>query len=501
MAKTLMIQGTTSFAGKSFLVMSLCKIFADMGFKAAPFKAQNTSLNSSVTKDGKEIARAQALQAFAAGVEPAVEMNPILIKPKGESRSQLVVNGKPLRDIEARKYYKEFVLTQGMQVIKKAFRKLERKYELIIIEGAGSPAEINLYEQDIANMRIAELADAPVILAADIERGGVFASIYGTLNLLKDEHRERVKGLIINKFRGDEEILKPGIEMIQELARKPVLGVIPFIKDLQLPDEDSVSLAKQAQEYCSLDVAVIRLPRISNFTDFDPLIYEGLNVRYVERAEQLGQPDAVILPGTKNTVEDLLWLRERGFEEKLKKLWGIIPIVGICGGYQILGKRIIDSGIESRKGVFKGLGLLDVETRFEKFKKKTEQVEGKIIASHGIFSDAEGAKVSGYEIHMGRTKLGIKAKPILDIKGKREGAADSAGLVMGTYLHGLFDSPRFRKSFIEFIQFRSRKKKSQAARSADVREVWMSSIERAAQVVQSSLDMQAVKKIIEAQDG
>ncbi|MFH1774686.1 MAG: cobyric acid synthase, partial [Methanobacteriota archaeon] len=242
MSKTLMIQATASFAGKSFLAMSFCKIFADKGYKVAPFKAQNTSLNSFVTKDGKEIARAQALQAFAAGVEPTVEMNPILIKPKGESKSQLVVNGKPLRDIEARNYYREFVLTQGMQVIKKAFEKLEKKYELIIIEGAGSPAEINLYEQDIANMRVAEVANAPVILIADIERGGVFASIYGTINLLKEEHRKKVRGIVINKFRGDEEILKPGVEMIQDLTGKPVLGVIPFIKDLQLPDEDSVSL-------------------------------------------------------------------------------------------------------------------------------------------------------------------------------------------------------------------------------------------------------------------
>ncbi|MFH1774564.1 MAG: cobyric acid synthase CobQ, partial [Methanobacteriota archaeon] len=246
-----------------------------------------------------------------------------------------------------------------------------------------------------------------------------------------------------------------------------------------------------------LDIAVIKFPRISNFTDFDPLIYEGFNVRYVERAEELGQPNAVVLPGTKNTIEDLSWLRERGFEEKIKALQ--VPVIGICGGYQMLGRKIIDSGIESERGVFKGLGLLDVETRFEKFKKKTEQVEGKIIASHGIFSGAEGTKISGYEIHMGRTKLGRKAKPIFNIKGKKEGAVDDSGLVFGTYLHALFDSPSFRKSFIEFIQFRSRKKRG-LTNYVDVREAWMRSIERASQVVQSSLDMRAIKKIIEAQD-
>lgn len=499
MSKALMIQATASFAGKSFLVMSLCRIFADRGFKVAPFKAQNTSLNSFVTKDGKEIARAQALQALAAGVEPLVEMNPILIKPKGESRSQLVVNGKPLRDIEAGEYYSEFVLKQGMRVIKKALERLEKKYELIIIEGAGSPAEINLYEQDIANMRIAELANAPVILAADIERGGVFASIYGTINLLKEWHRKRVKGIVINKFRGDEAILKPGIEMIQKLIKKPVLGVIPFIKDLQLPGEDSVSLAKQAQGYRSnegLDIAIIKFPRISNFTDFDPLIYEGFNVRYVERVEQLGNPDAAILPGTKNTIEDLLWLRERGFEERLKKLQGV-PIVGICGGYQMLGRRIIDSGVESRKGVFKGLGLLDVETKFEKFKKKTRQVKGRAIASHGIFSGAKDAKVSGYEIHMGETTLGKKAVPIFNIKGKKEGATNDSGLIFGTYLHGLFDSPSFRESFIKFIQ---KSKRKSIERRENIQEIWMRSIERAAQVVQGSLDMQKIYRMLGAKD-
>ena len=495
MSKTLMIQATASFAGKSFLVMSLCRIFAGEGFKVAPFKAQNTSLNSFVTKDGKEIARAQALQALAAGVEPEVEMNPILVKPKGESRSQLVVNGKPLRDIEAGEYYREFVLAQGMRIIKKAFKKLEKKYELIIIEGAGSPAEINLYEQDIANMRIAELADAPVILAADIERGGVFASIYGTISLLKEEHRARVKGIIINKFRGDEKILKPGVDTIQELTGKPVLGVIPFIKDLQLPDEDSVSLAKQKLNADSMDIAVIKLPRISNFTDFDPLVYEGWNVRYVERAEELGQPCAVILPGTKNTTEDLLWLRERGFEERIKALQ--VPVVGICGGYQMLGRRIVDSGIESRKGVFKGLGLLDVETKFKKFKKKTKQVEGRVIASHGIFKSAKNAKISGYEIHIGKTTLGRRAIPIFNIGGRKEGAADGSGLIFGTYLHGLFDSPSFTKSFIKFIQ---KSKRKSVGRRENIQEIWKRSIQRAAQVVQSSLDMQKIYRMLEVQD-
>ncbi|MFQ5975365.1 MAG: cobyric acid synthase, partial [Candidatus Hydrothermarchaeales archaeon] len=312
-AKSIMIQGTTSFSGKTFLVMALCRIFADRGVKVAPFKSQNTSLNSFVTKDGEEISRAQALQALAAGIEPTSDMNPILVKPKGDSRSQIMVNGRPYKDIEARQYYDDFAMEEGIEIVKDAFERLKNRYELIIIEGAGSPAEINLYEKDIANMRIAEMAGAPVILVADIDRGGVFASIYGTINLLKKEDKERLKGVVINKFRGDIEILKPGIDMIEKKVGKPVLGVIPYISDLRLPGEDSISLEKKKQNgFGSTDIAVIRLPRISNFTDFDPLLNDGANVRYVENPEELGNPDAIIIPGTKNTIEDLLWLKTKG---------------------------------------------------------------------------------------------------------------------------------------------------------------------------------------------
>lgn len=487
-----MIQGTSSHAGKSFLVAMLCKIFAERGYKVAPFKSQNTSLNSFVTKDGKEIARAQALQALAAGIEPAVEMNPILIKPKGDSRAQIIVNGKPFKDIEAGRYYEDFVLKRGMKIVEDAFKKLERRYDLIVIEGAGSPVEINLYDQDIANMRIADLTSAPVVLIADIDRGGVFASIYGTINLLKEKHRRRIKGIVINKFRGDMQILKPGIKAIEELVGKPVIGVIPYIKDLQLPNEDSVSLGQVSNEEREVDqvsIVVIKLPRISNFTDFDPLVHDRVNVRFVDRPEQVGYPDAIIVPGTKNTIEDLSWMRNKGFDEKIKTLYRKIPIIGICGGYQILGKRIIDEkGVENgSKEVIEGLGLLDIETRFTNYEKTTRQVKGKVIASNGLFEGLEG-EVYGYEIHMGSTTLGKDAKPVFDIGTRYDGAVDGPGLVFGTYLHGVFDSPAFRQAFINFIRQRTGQTRG-LQELKDPSDVWMKNIERASNIVSNTIDI------------
>lgn len=484
---SIMVQGTSSYSGKSFLVMTLCRIFRDKGVNVAPFKSQNMSLNSYVTRDGKEMARAQALQAFAAGVEPSVEMNPILVKPTGESRSQIVVNGRPYKDINAEDYYRDFALKEGLEIARNAFKALERKYDLIIVEGAGSPAEINLYHQDIANMRIADMADAPVVLIADIDRGGAFASIYGTLALLKEEHRDRVKGIVINKFRGDIGILKPGIKEIEELTKRPVLGTIPYIEDLKLPSEDSVSLQDINEPRGNIKIAVIRLPRISNFTDFDPLTNDGINVTYVKEPEELKSADAIVIPGTKNTIADLEWLREKGFEESIRTLHGKVPIVGICGGYQILGNSITD-GLKK----VKGLGLLDVETRFEGYDKTTQQVRGKVAAAAGMFEGMAGNEVCGYEIHMGRTTLGDSAAPVFKMKDGKDGAVDADGTVFGTYLHGIFDSSSFREGFLKFLGSNA------SACSKGQEEIWNESIDRAARAVSNSIDIARIEEELHA---
>lgn len=483
----LMVQGTSSYAGKTFLVMALCRIFAKRGYRVAPFKAQNTSLNSYVTANGGEIARAQALQAIAAGVEPTVEMNPILVKPKGDHTSQVVVNGRPHADMEAWSYYEEFALNEGIPIVREALEKLEDEFEVIIIEGAGSPAEINLYDRDISNMRVAEMADAKVILAADIDRGGVFASIYGTIALLPQKDVERIGGVIINKFRGDIGILNPGLREIERRTKKTVLGVVPFIQGLQLPGEDSLSIGNSIGSN-GVEIAVIRLPRISNFTDFDPLAYDGARVKYVARASELGEPDAVVIPGTKNTLSDLEWLREQGFEKRLHELAGRVPIIGICGGYQMLGRRILDAGVEdkNRRGVTSGLGLLDVNTEFSEYAKTTKQVEGVVLPVNGFFGGLRGSRVKGYEIHMGGTRRGKGVRPLFDLNGRPDGAVSEDGMVMGTYLHGVFDSAGFRRAFLGAL-------KPSSSLGMDAEELWRESIERAAKVVEESVDIDAVE--------
>ncbi|MEM3451929.1 MAG: cobyric acid synthase, partial [Nitrososphaerales archaeon] len=364
-SKALMVQGTSSYCGKSIFVAAFCKIFKDAGYKVAPFKAQNMSLNSYVTENGEEIARAQALQAFACGIEPTSDMNPILLKPKGDTISQIVLHGKPYKDISAKDYYSEFALNEGIKSVKSSLSSLMKNYDLIFIEGAGSPVEINLYEKDISNMRVAELANAPVLLVTDIDRGGAFASLVGTLELLKPKHKRLVKGFIINKFRGQSMLLEQGLKKLEKITGKPVIGIVPYIQDLTLPDEDSMSLERDFYyDDNKANIAIIRLPRISNFTDFDPLeLEESINVQYVKSVRELGVPDAVIIPGTKNTIQDLFWLKEKGLAKEIVRLAKLeIPIFGICGGYQIIGKKIIDrKGIEGgRPGEFEGLGLLDV---------------------------------------------------------------------------------------------------------------------------------------------
>ncbi len=413
-------------------------------------------------------------------------MNPILLKPKGDGVSQIVLNGRPVMDISAGDYYASFALETGAQAVKKAIEKLAKDFEIIVMEGAGSPAEINLYDRDISNFAAADMADADVILVADIERGGVFASIHGTLNLLKPDHKKRVKGIIINKFRGDVKLLEDGIKKIEEMEGVPVIGIVPYIEDLHLPEEDSQGLGSRMGG--EVDIAVLRLPRISNFTDFDPLAYDPrVSLRYVSSPEQMGSPDAIILPGTKSTIADLTWLREKNFDS-IRDFQGKIPIVGICGGFQILGRNIIDRGIEGDDmSSYDGLGLLEVETTFDSYEKKTHQVKGSIVADQGIFNGLKGALVSGYEIHMGKTTLLNGARTVFTGKGVDDGAADSEFMTFGTYLHGLFDTPVFRDAFIDFLLKNSNHALDRPG--IDFSQTWEEGIAKAARTVKKYVDL------------
>jgi len=487
MKKALMVVGTSSHAGKSFIVAALCRILKKAGYRVAPFKAQNMSLNSAVTGDGREIARAQDFQAQAAGVPAKVEMNPILLKPKGEHMVQVVLLGRPCCDLSAQEYYSKFARTQGLAAVKSSIQKLWEEHDILVMEGAGSPAEINLYDQDIANFTCAELAKASVVLVGDIERGGVFASIYGTLELLRREHRRMVKGVIINKFRGDLKVLGKGVEMMERLTGVPVIGVVEHIDGLFIPEEDSQGLGGQRQG--KLEIAVLRYPRISNFTDFDPLAQDPrIALRYVTRPEELEGASAIILPGTKSTLKDLAWVRLKGFDVKLRELAGKVPIIGICGGYQMLGTCIEDEGVEeagrSRQA---GLGLLQVATAFQRYEKMTRRVEGKVKACRGVFEAMEGLRISGYEIHMGCTRLLDGASPVFELTTGAEGAADPSHMTFGTYVHGLFDNPGFREAFINYLMENGVSKA--AGDNRDIRAIWEESIERMAGVVEKAVDL------------
>lgn len=432
MSKVIMVQGTMSGAGKSLMVAGLCRMMKQDGYRVAPFKSQNMALNSFITKEGLEMGRAQVMQAEAAGIEPLVCMNPILLKPTDHTGSQVIVNGRPIGNMSARDYfaYKRNLIPDIMN----AFHRLEEMADIIVIEGAGSPAEINLRENDIVNMGLAELVDAPVLLVGDIDRGGVFAQLLGTLMLLAKEERERVKGLIINKFRGDVSLLDSGIEILEQRARIPVMGVIPYM-DIELEDEDSLTRRFAKREPGRIDMAVIRYPRISNFTDFN--VFEQLpdvSVRYVVSAAELGSPDMIFLPGSKNTMGDLHWMRENGLEEAVKKMAAEIPVCGICGGYQMLGEQITDSeGLETG-GSMKGMGLLPVVTDLER-EKIRRQVRGNVNLTGGVFSTLSGLSYEGYEIHMGRSNVlscGKKEQEPVFVSGSNPN-------VYGTYVHGIFD--------------------------------------------------------------
>ena len=429
----IMVQGTMSNAGKSLVVAGLCRVFRQDGFKVCPFKSQNMALNSFVTEDGLEMGRAQVMQAEAAGIKPSVYMNPILLKPTGNMSSQVIVNGKVYSDMKAKDYFAH--KTKLIPDIKNALEKLEEEYEIIVIEGAGSPAEINLKQNDIVNMGIAKLINAPVILVGDIDRGGVFAQLYGTVKLLEEDEKALVKGLVINKFRGDRTILDPGVEQIEELLNIPVCGVLPYI-DVSLDDEDSLSERFNNRKKGDIDIAVIRLPHISNFTDFNVFDeYEGVSVRYVKSPRELDNPDLLIIPGSKNTIADMRALVSSGLDRSIKEYASDgKPVIGICGGYQILGEKITDEEGAEGGGEVEGLGLLPVETRLTKEKQRVLN-SGTFREVSGIFTALSGIKYSGYEIHMGVTTP--KDTSLQEfVEG---GLGYCKGNVYGTYIHGILD--------------------------------------------------------------
>ena len=480
MAKSLMIQGTCSNAGKSLLTAGLLRIFTQDGYNCAPFKSQNMALNSYITPEGFEMGRAQVMQAEACRKAPDVRMNPILLKPTGDMGSQVIVNGEVTGNQTAAEYYKTKHALR--QPVMEAYRSLAEENDIIVIEGAGSPAEINLMEDDIVNMGMAAMADAPVIIAGDIDRGGVFASLAGTMMLLKDEDRPRVKGVIINKFRGDVEILRPGLEMLEDIIKVPVLGVVPYMK-VDVDDEDSLSSKLRSDKGVDpVDVAVIRLPRISNFTDFDPLErVEGIGVRYVNSVHELGDPDLVIIPGTKNTMGDLEWMRESGLEAQVKKYASKgKPVFGICGGYQILGRTISDPGHVEHGGTMRGMELLPIDTVFEGDKVRAAE-EGILSRVDGMFSLLSGLPYKGYEIHMG-------------VSGAC-GNIINSGNVYGTYIHGIFDKEEPLRAVAEAL-FRAKGLDPDSVRAMDADSYKQEQYDILADELRKALDMDKIYEIV-----
>src|SRR5574341_940795 len=460
MAKAVMIQGTGSGAGKSLIAAALCRIFSDKGLRVAPFKAQNMALNSFITREGGEIGRAQALQAEAARVIPGVDMNPILLKASGDMGSQVIIRGKAFRHMKATEYYA--FRKEAWKAVTSSYRILSKAYDVIVLEGAGSPAEINLMDVDIVNMAAAKLAKAPVFLVGDIDKGGVFASLYGTVKLLGRDG-PRIKGFIINKFRGDPAILRPGLDMISQKTGKPVIGVLPHVADFGLPEEDGLGLrpASTPRSEPSIRIVVVRLRYISNFTDFDPLAQEpDVDLLYSNNPSDIENADMVIIPGSKNTVKDLLFLKERGLDQSIRRACSKgIRVMGMCGGYQMLGKRILDPlGIESGHAGVDGLGLLDIETLLKK-EKITCQAEAEIVQSSEFrVQSAEwncADKLVGYEIHMGSSSGDIGLFKLRRLGNGQAGVVldgSRKGNCWGTYLHGIFDNNEFRRSLLNCIR-------------------------------------------------
>lgn len=460
MGKKIMLQGTASNVGKSIITTGLCRIFKQDGYNVIPFKSQNMALNSFITKEGLEMGRAQVSQAEACGIDPIADMNPILLKPNGNNKSQVIVRGKVVGDMSSKEYH-EYKL-QLTEVLGDIFEEFEEKYDVVVMEGAGSCAEINLMERDISNMGMAEIANAPVIIIGDIDRGGVFASLAGTMLLLPDEYKKRVKGVIINKFRGRKELLDSGIKMLEDIIKVPVLGVLPYT-DIKIEEEDSVTTRfKQKVNKGNIHIEVVRTPHMSNFTDFNIFeTQEDVSLRYVDFGESFGDPDIVIIPGTKSTIDDLMFLRKNGLENQIKELHrrGKL-IIGICGGYQMLGKVLKDPyHVENDLEEVEGIGLLDVETTFE-MEKTTTQVKAILDENfHGYLENLSGKEVSGYEIHMGITKRNENSNNFVTVKQKLEqkvnyqvGSVNKECNVFGTYLHGIFDDIDFTRTILNNIR-------------------------------------------------
>ena len=506
----LMVQGTMSSVGKSLLVAALCRIFKQDGLRVAPFKAQNMALNSFVTRDGREIGRAQAMQADAAGVDVTAEMNPVLIKPEADSFAQIIVMGKPWARLPAGEYMRR--RGEVWSIVTRAVDSLRAQHDIVVVEGAGSPVELNLRRGDLVNMAIAEYADAPVLLVGDIDRGGIFAQLLGTHALLEGSERARVKGFIVNKFRGDARLFVDGVKILEERGGVPVIGVMPFVHDLQIADEDSVALdstedggrsteiighPSSTVRPLSLDIVVIRLPHISNFDDFDPLRAEGdVTVRFVDRVEDLQNPDSIVLPGTKTTIADLKVLRERGLAAHIVELARSgTPLLGICGGYQMLGAQILDpQRVESDETQVAGLGLLPLVTTFDA-EKQTVRARGVVMANEGLFANARGLEISGYEIHMGQTRADCAAFVRVTARGENavddcDGAVDARGWITGTYFHGLFDNDALRAMMLANLAARNgitRTTRTQFDRGA--------AYDRLAQVARENLNMELVYQI------
>ncbi|MEG2353473.1 MAG: cobyric acid synthase [Clostridium sp.] len=499
MAK-IMFQGTGSSVGKSILVTALCRILTQDGYSVVPFKSQNMSLNSYITLEGKEMGRAQVLQAYACNREPEVYMNPILLKPTGDKKCQIIVNGEVYGNSTAMEYHN--MKLQFKDMLKEQFQKLENDFDIVVMEGAGSPAEINLRDRDIVNMGMAELVDAPVFLIGDIDKGGVFASLAGTMLLLADEEKKRVKGTLINKFRGDLDILRPGLDMLEDIVKIPCIGVVPHF-NLDLEDEDgAVELNTKIKD--KIDVAVIKLPRMSNFTDMDALaLEEDISLRFVTKIEELGNPDMLIIPGSKNTIEDLIYLRKSGFETAIKAYSKDGLLMGICGGYQMLGKTLKDPYFtESVIEEVAGMNLLDIETVFEKKKITTR---AKARRSHSNIKSEENFKgfngeVYGYEIHMGTCTYGSGAKPMFEIYENNteqthysDGAINENGNIIGTYIHGVFDGIKFREYVANILRNKKGIDKKQAVNYENIRD---KELDKLAHLVRNSIDMDIIYKAL-----